>query len=671
MIDNRSCIDKMSSSNSLAITPPEEQQGSIDTIPPTPQEQTALEEIFDSYNNPDVKQYLAAPMRRPRKPRKSPSKPANQNLSSSGSTTDTDASYITAFESPATSGDGSAHDDVTVSRTLASLQNRTEDDVIALIESPVLSLDGGEVDQEFPERRMRPHSGVISISPEMTNDELRQELAAKSDKNRQLTKVNLSLERTIEGDTIRIEELQDALKRAKTAKNNSERCTVKAGKDLAVLQDTYHEVVSRNAEVEELNKRLRRETAQSKSSEDKCHLQNSSLRSQIDLLNEDAERKNIFIGQLKEKADLLNDRNVALAEFQRLASDGEVSREFLHANSALKRELDIVRSQLQEVKEQQDRLEDDLWKHDDGQTATPGGFYTSTPENWNCSIAESQTLQGQRPTDTLTLIDASTSSPPSLASPQSVVLSPGGGDLLTTNSDKDLRNIHMEGTQGNIYWWSPDSDENQYRIVCTPPKNSYKKMNDAGDATQVPAVLGCTKDSGTQTGDISMARLSPLFVVTKHHRSLTFNHPVSSISSEPLPVKGKQVETPISSDNISSFGGKQAPENGRPLSMSTIGFPVRPKEYQEQTHTGDAGAAYIRVAIKTAYPTWYYVVLGLLIMLFFTHAFFQEKRFWRDANEQTRHAVVTMRDERWGQEWVEKMGYALEQKLGVDRTGFC
>jgi hypothetical protein len=77
------------------------------------------------------------------------------------------------------------------------------------------------------------------------------------------------------------------------------------------------------------------------------------------------------------------------------------------------------------------------------------------------------------------------------------------------------------------------------------------------------------------------------------------------------------------------------------------------------------------VTVKVGRPLWHYVVLGSLLLIWLSHVYYAERKLWMDANELSRRAVVSMRDEWWGSPWVEKLSYVLEQALAVDRTGFC
>lgn len=80
----------------------------------------------------------------------------------------------------------------------------------------------------------------------------------------------------------------------------------------------------------------------------------------------------------------------------------------------------------------------------------------------------------------------------------------------------------------------------------------------------------------------------------------------------------------------------------------------------------------VAVAVKVGRPLWHHLALGSLLFFFLiVHAIYAERRLWMDANELSRSAVVSMRDEWWGSPWIDKMDYAIGQALAVDRTGFC
>ena len=171
-----------------------------------------------------------------------------------------------------------------------------------------------------------------------------------------------------------------------------------------------------------------------------------------------------------------------------------------------------------------------------------------------------------------------------------------------------------------------------------------------------------THDSGIQADAVLKSESSSLLVGNKQPQSLSFNRHVFSISSKfrNTPATG----TVSSAQHTCKLPSRCKKESEQRARTSDANNGYRPDQsHDEELVTGNK--------IKGSTPWWWYAVLGAMIMVVLTHAFFEEKRFWRNANELTRKAVVSMRDERWGSRWVEQIEYTIDDKLGLDYTGFC
>lgn len=672
---------KMSGSKSFPAHPQADilrkEQPNITEIPLTSPEEVVADDVFDSRDNPEVKQYFSTSVSRPRGPRKLGPKPADRDLSSSASATGTEASFVTSYD------------------LLVSSQGDSEDD------------------EAFQSRSDRRHSGVIDISLHLSKAKLRQELATVRDKCSQLTKLIVNLERKAESDTTQIEELQDVLKITRNAKNSLEPRMARAEKELADLQDINYEILAKNMELEGLNKLLRKETAQARIDEEKCRLINCSMVNQIAELKEDIFRRSSFTDRLKENnVNLIQDRDVYLAEAERardkldlLASRQDAYQNVASENLALKQEVEAIRSYIEKIEEQQNGLQDDLWRYDGARLATPDRSNTSVRRNSN-HVAGSQTPQRQKLINTPALTNASSPSTSSLASPQSIV-SPARGDGIS----EMIRKLVL-GNHGSLGGRADDSNNAAHQehfggpsavpglgIIVHSPAQKLKAVAKVAASVQSPATHA---DGQTQTVNSALTEQNSRVDEMREHELLVekASYISTSVQTESETV-GRRVDKspcleaqakatpkeifelmePVTSINeddgvlqapiINVGTGMQAPANNGFSSMSTLEPLIRPVTDHELPQMSDSEAVCTAVSAKPRWPLWYHVALSSLIMLLLTHAFFEERRFWRNANELTRHAVVGMRDEWWGSEWVEKIGYSLDQKIGVDRTGFC
>lgn len=158
--------------------------------------------------------------------------------------------------------------------------------------------------------------------------------------------------------------------------------------------------------------------------------------------------------------------------------------------------------------------------------------------------------------------------------------------------------------------------------------------------------------------------------------------PLPGSATASVPVENKDTQRHTFNSNVSRIRSIPPSGHNPARSIKTFTLPHRSKEFEERARSSDAsvtdqegGGGHEERAIssegKNAIPWWWYATVGVVVSVVLTHAFFEEKRFWRNANELTRHAVIAMRDERWESDWFHKIGYTLDQKLSIDMTGFC
>jgi hypothetical protein len=243
-----------------------------------------------------------------------------------------------------------------------------------------------------------------------------------------------------------------------------------------------------------------------------------------------------------------------------------------------------------------------------------------------------------------------------------------------------------------------------YRVIGSRPKDSYKKKtNGGGVATVDPGVDTNSGDpivrdsafevdsGGMGSGKGPEFPALPSFPISKKEQygKSTGRMQDVGVQTDPLhdsatsvPVENKQPQTLNFNNHISSISSIPLSAGIIPNSSQMFTLPFRIKEFEEREKAlnpnivdNEDGVGreepVMASNVKKATPWWWYLALGLVVLVMLTHAFFEEKRFWRDANEPTRRAVISIRDERWESDWFEKIGYTLDQKLTIDRTGFC
>jgi hypothetical protein len=616
----------MSDSNPLPSPSLAEQQ-TIDNLSLTSPKETVAEDSFDSNDRPDVQPYFASSTNRFQRPRKATRKSTKQDLPPSPSTAAIGATATTARKSSTSSRTGNEDDNSTASQPLVLLQNYSEYDSIMTSE-PLSSSHAGRVNGDSMHRKARPRSDIVTLPAGISVDQLTKDFATVKVKNGKLEKSIKILEAKSERDEEEIKQLKDQLKWAKRMESAMASDLEKARADLEGMQGPYKNLVLENGKLDRLNTNLMRQISQVKLSKRDCEMLNATQANQMQELREERSKKTKTIEQLNEKwTKLAKDRVAAAQETQKLANS-ENTEELQNNISALATDLEAARIQIQELQaeleatrirmvhfeQQQISLEDECFQYDGAETTSPSfGSPGLSPRRPERRMAESQLLQEARLSDTPALTeDVSTSSTASLASPPAVA-SPhpidwaGPGDSPNTSLRVKSRS---DPPKRSATW----QHENVYQWPSESERRPYaivgprpRDLRDLTEEVEVDAVS--TNDSGTQTSELR----------------------------EDAPPK------------TTSDAGTQA--SAPPVAAASVATPV---------------------AARAGRPLWHYVALGTSVLLFLVgHAVLVERRIWGGANELSRRVVVGMRDGWWASPWVEMVGYALDQALAVDRTGFC
>jgi hypothetical protein len=404
--------------------------------------------------------------------------------------------------------------------------------------------------------------------------------------------------------------------------------------------------------------------------------------------------RNTIQEQQAEIEELLDDR---AAEATQKLTIRETAEVFQRQNSALKTDLQAARNKIQE---QQTELEatrlqivqfnqqfvspEEEFLQYDGAEASPSSGSPAHSPRWSNTLIRDPirrdalipTLEERRLSDTPALTDgASTRSTTSVASPPPIatpvpVDSAGPSDptkslpidsdgpsentdpvSIDTTGPSDLPKTQHQATlstgppnkfrdrqQKSVFEWWPSTtqDKKPYRIVGPRPKNLADVVEEArtpastSEPTEIWEVIppNQTSNAGTQTDS------PPLIPPTI----------ASNIST--------QTDLPPLTPTTTTSNARTQTD-----------FPAPPVAALPPRSPAAAGGGR---------PMWHHVALGTSLLLFLIgHAVFVERRIWGGANELSRRAVVSMRDEWWGSPWIERVGYALDQTLAVDRTGFC
>lgn len=610
----------MSDSNPLPSPPLAEQQ-TIDTTSPTSPKETVPEELFDSNDRPDVQQYFASSTDRFQRPRKATGKSTKQGLPPSPSTVATGATTTTARETSTSSRAGNEDDNATASQPLVLSQNHSEYDNIATSE-PLSSSHAGRVNGDSTQRKERPRSDIITLPAGISVDQLTEDLATEQVTNRRLNKSIKSLEAKSDRDDEEIEQLECQLKLARTAKIAVASDLEKARANLEDMQGPYEKLVSENGKLDQLNKNLMRQTLQAKLSKRDCELLNATQANQMQELREEVFRKTNTIKQLDEKrTKLAKDRVAAVEETQKLANS-ENTEELQNNISALATDREAARMQIQEqqaeleatririvqFEQQQISLEDECFQYDGAETTSPSfGSPAQSPRRPERRMAESQILQEPRLSDTPAFTDDV-----SMRSTASLASPPpidSAGPSDSPNTSQEVKSS-SDPPNRSATW----QHENVYQWPSESERRPYaivgprpRDLRDLTEEVEVEAVS--TNDSGTQNSELR----------------------------EDAPPK------------TTGDAGTQA--SAPPVAAASVATPV---------------------AARAGRPLWHHVALGTSILLFLvSHTVFMERRIRGGANELSRRIVVSMRDGWWGSPWAESVGYALDQTLAVDRTGFC
>jgi hypothetical protein len=244
-----------------------------------------------------------------------------------------------------------------------------------------------------------------------------------------------------------------------------------------------------------------------------------------------------------------------------------------------------------------------------------------------------------------------------------------------------------------------------YRIISSRPKDSYKKKtNGSGEATVAPEVVTNSGDlvvrgfafevdsGGVESGQGLELPALPSFPISKKEQygNSTVRMQDDGVHTDPpqdratsVPVENRRPQRLTFNSHIPSISSRLLSAGIAPNSSQTFTLPFRSKKEFDESEKAlnpsvvdnEDGVGHeepvMRGNVKKATPWWWYLALGLAVLVILTYALFEERRFWRDANELTRRAVISMRDERWESDWFEKIGYTLDQKFTIDRTGFC
>jgi hypothetical protein len=403
-------------------------------------------------------------------------------------------------------------------------------------------------------------------------------------------------------------------------------------------------------------------------------------------------------------------------------------------NVAVTDELENVRGQERQLEKQQMALEDKMWLEDGGVTGPPfasSPAYSSTTSDanirgWDPLAIASRKPQVERLSNLPALADKDsilptpsfpTSNLPDLANPSELPKANKEITLYPNQSNSSSQWLHE-----NVYRWPSDAERRPYRIVGPRPKDSAEAIKEIKalaprlpeppsspsdstqwhNATAAPVTTiddsARPKDLGGASSEVQAPALTlpeppsspsngvqrynaiaaPVTTIDNSDAPLSISTHNAATQTDVLPVAAASSTTTESgittADSLVAAARNISTESDCqtvviPMvaaSTTTIRFSIQSTELVVVTLPWFGS-----VTVKVGRPLWHYVVLGSLLLIWLSHVYYAERKLWMDANELSRRAVVSMRDEWWGSPWVEKLSYVLEQALAVDRTGFC
>lgn len=718
----------MSGSNSSPSPSWAEQRNSDANPPKSP---TAH---VDSKNGPEAKKYFASSTDRFQRPRGPMRKLTRQGLPPFLSTVDTGAASTIVREPSVPSENRNEEDRATTSQSPMLSQHEREQNQNEALHSLVSSQNDGRFNADFTLRNARPSSVTIAFppglyspntvppSPNTAKDEIAKVLLL----NKRLQKSFDDLQEKSDQKDAEIARLEGEVELTLAAKNAVKRDYMKFEKALKDIEEPYAEVVKTNVKLDQLNKDLERQTSQAQCSRRDSELLNATQASQMQELIEQVFRETKLRTQLEaECTKLARDRTAAAEANQEVANSEKIEIEGLQQDiSALAIDLEAARAQIQELHDelevtrlpivqfaqQQLSLEHECSKYNEYDASKISLPHSSSAHSPRDPIRRVDVIPEEMGlSDTPALADdASPRSTPSLLSPAPIAI-PLPKDESTGPSDdtRPERTGPAERQHKSVFW--PTIDERKpYRIVGERPRDFRVVAEEAeapvsaNDTSEVPeaASRNSTSDAGTQFDLLPMpiTAASPLKILSDAGTQADLPAlPVAAVSLPNMTSDaGTQADLPAlpvavaSTPNSTSDTGTQAnllafsttrstgdasTQADIPPSVAAVSTPRSTSDAGTQADLPPLVAAASppsHVAARARRPLWHQVALGTTLVLFLMcHVAFAERRLWGRANELTRCAIVSMRDEWWGSPWVERIGYTLDQKLAVDRRRFC
>ena len=444
----------------------------------------------------------------------------------------------------------------------------------------------------------------------LKRSELKSRLAKQLKLNRKLEKELIRIHNFAETETRLKAGLELKLESLEPFQSNLEQQNEKLGKQIRELEESHKKVLSENTDLKEANKSLRQTNSTLKKRYIDFEALNATQANQMQVLKEDVLRKTKSI-RADQKELLAFKKDLEKVEKQ-LQAEKDKNLALNDKREAMEHELAAVEVRVQEFEKQQIALEDELFRYNGG-VVLP---HKSSPAY--LSSGSDTDTKGWAP-----LIVAS-------RKPQEERLS----DIPALADEESI--LPKPSLRG-----SPIDNAQRYNEIVAPLTTIDDSgvplsisTNNAATQTDVPPVatarITTTTESGTQTTDSVVTARN----TTTESDARTFVPPLVVARTTSTSESYTQTTNPV-------------------VAAPPLSGPVA-------------------VAVKVGRPLWHHLALGSLLFFFLiVHAIYAERRLWMDANELSRSAVVSMRDEWWGSPWIDKMDYAIGQALAVDRTGFC